>query len=434
MVRLLRLLSVAALVAATAAPAAATDIEGISFAPRADGPGVLVRIHTNGPVERYAVEPERGRLAVTLYGAHASDRLRQEPAAPPVRSYAVGGRDADVTILLDLSESAEVVAYRDSRSDDLLLAVTPVAPSAPMAWGGAPAGREPEPRPDVRPSPEVAPPVRPRPRRDRRPSPEAAPPSAPAPSPAAPAPAASAEGEPSAWRLDTIILDAGHGAHDIGATYHGVREKDVTLGITRRLGRMIEQELPGVRVVYTRSGDQFHELRERGRIANRAGGKLFISIHANAASASSARGTETYFLAPHRSESAAEVMDRENSVIALESDPSHYEEYTGAEGDILRAMAMSAYQEESQALAGLIEGEFVRSGRHSRGVKQAGFLVLWAASMPAVLVETGFVSNPEEGAFLASEDGQEQTARSIFRAVAAYREQYERGTRLVSAE
>ncbi len=428
MVRLLRLLCVAAALAA--GPAAATDIEGVSFAPRADGPGVLVRIHARGTIERYAVEPERGRLAVTLFGAHAASRLRQEPAAPPVRSYAVGGHDADVTILLDLSESSEVVAYRDSRSDDLLLAVTPVAPSAPMAWGGAPAGRDAN-APAVRPAPDVAPPVRPRSRRDRR-STDASP--APLPSAPVASTASASDGAPSAWRLDTIILDAGHGAHDIGATYHGVREKDVTLGITRRLGRMIEQELPGVRVVYTRSGDQFHELRERGRIANRSGGKLFISVHANAAGAQSARGTETYFLAPHRSASAAEVMERENGVIALESDPSHYEEFTGEDDDILRAMAMSAYQEESQSLASLIEGEFVRSGRHSRGVKQAGFLVLWAASMPAVLVETGFVSNPEEGAFLGSEDGQEQTARAIFRAVAAYRDQYERGTRLVVAQ
>ena len=233
------------------------------------------------------------------------------------------------------------------------------------------------------------------------------------------------------WRLDTIVLDAGHGGHDIGATYNGVREKDVTLGIVRALGPMIEREL-GLRVVYTRRDDRFEELRERGRIANRSGGKLFISIHANAAGASSASGTETYFLAPHRSTSAQEVMERENAVIQLESTPDLYAEYTD-QGDILQALAMSAYQEESQTLARLVEGRLVGQGRRSRGVKQAGFLVLWAASMPAILVETGFVSNPDEARLLGSAAGQEQTARAIFEAVAAYRDQYERGLRLAAA-
>ena len=228
------------------------------------------------------------------------------------------------------------------------------------------------------------------------------------------------------WRLDTIVLDAGHGGHDIGATYHGVREKDVTLGVVRHLGRMIEQELAGVRVVYTRTDDRFEELRERGRIANRAGGKLFVSVHANAAAAGSARGTETYFLAPHRSTSALDVMERENAVIHLESAPELYAEFTD-QGNILQAMAMSAYQEESLDLARLVEGQFGAQGRHSRGVKQAGFLVLWAASMPAILVETGFVSNVDEARLLGSAAGQERTARAIFAAIAAYREHYERG-------
>ena len=193
---------------------------------------------------------------------------------------------------------------------------------------------------------------------------------------------------------------------------------------------MIESEL-GVRVVYTRTDDHFETLRDRGRIANRAGGKLFVSIHANAAGAASASGTETYFLAPHLWTSAQEVMDRENAVIQMETAPDLYAEFTD-QGNILQAMAMSAYQEESQALARLVEGQFLGQQRRSRGVKQAGFLVLWAASMPAILVETGFVSNPAEARLLSSPAGQEQTARAVFQAIAAYKGRYERGLRLAA--
>ena len=435
------LLSVALVALSALAPvsARATDIEGVSFVPRADGPGVMVRIHASAPVQRYTVEQRRGRLEVTLFGARVSSRTQQEQATLPVRRYTMSNDRGRVTVRFDLAEAVETVAYRDGRSDDVVVVLSSIAPEpAPaaggrvVAWGGGTVPQADPPRPAVRPSPEPGVRRAPSP---RRPRPEPSPPAASAPPVASPTPApvaAPADGAPSAWRLDTIILDAGHGAHDVGATYNGVREKDVTLGITQRLGRMIEQEL-GIRVVYTRDRDRFEELRERGRIANRAGGKLFISVHANAAASASARGTETYFLAPHRSASAAEVMDRENGVIDLESDPSLYAEFSNQD-DIMQAMAMSAFQEESQALAGLIEGEFSRIGRHSRGVKQAGFLVLWAASMPAVLVETGFVSNPDEARYLSSATGQEETARAIFRSVAAYREQYERGTRLAAGQ
>ena len=226
-----------------------------------------------------------------------------------------------------------------------------------------------------------------------------------------------------------MVIDAGHGGHDGGATYNGVREKDVTLGIARRLGTYV-QDLLGVRVVYTRSDDRFIELHERGRIANTSCGKLFVSIHANAAPSRSATGTETYFLAPHRTQSARDVMARENGVVRLESAPDLYEDFD-AEGGIIRTLAMSSYQQESQELASLIEGQFGnRADRNSRGVKQAGFLVLWRASMPAVLVETGFVTNAKEARFLASDDGQDLIASAIFRAIRDYKEHYESGLRV----
>ncbi len=124
-------------------------------------------------------------------------------------------------------------------------------------------------------------------------------------------------------------------------------------------------------------------------------------------------------------------MERENSVIELESAPELYADFDD-EGNILQSLAMSAYQEESQELARLIEGEFVAAGRHSRGVKQGPLLVLWAASMPAVLVEVGFVSNPEEARYISSSRGLDETAEAIFRAVRSYKERYERAMRLAA--
>ena len=299
----------------------------------------------------------------------------------------------------------------------------PVRPDLPppTAVRSAPRPAQPEPAPPARPA-EPAP-ARTTPMQEVEPAPPQTPAAEPVPEEALEVEVPNA----SRWELDTVVLDAGHGGHDYGARANGTSDKEVAFGVVRRLGPMIEREL-GVRVVYTRDDDTFYELRERGRIANRAGGKLFISVHANAAGSSSARGTETFFLAPHREQTARDVMERENSVIELESQPELYEDFND-QGDILQAMAMSAYQEESQALASLIEREFVASGRQSRGVKQAGFIVLWAASMPAVLVETGFITNPDEARFLSSDAGLDATAEAIFRAVRAYKESYERGLR-----
>jgi N-acetylmuramoyl-L-alanine amidase len=423
-------------------------VDAVTFTTQ--GSGLLVRVHATARVRSFSVD-QRGRtVRLVLFGARLAPTMSRGPVASPVRDYRVEAGDDQVAVTFDAPDSPAPQAYPDPDSNDLLLSFGGSPPRRVVAWGGVAVPEAP--RPDV-----VAAPTRrtaPARRAATRPvsgagpgspgAPAARPgawPSAPAPRPAAVPPYApgAAPGQSSStytgsganWRLDTIVLDAGHGGHDIGATYNGVREKDVTLGIVRHLGRMIESEL-GVRVVYTRSDDHFETLRDRGRIANRAGGKLFVSVHANAAAASSARGTETYFLAPHRSSSAHDVMERENAVIQLETAPELYAEFTD-EGNILQAMAMSAYQEESQALARLIEGQFVGQRRPSRGVKQAGFLVLWAASMPAVLVETGFVSNADEARLLGSRAGQEQTARAIFDALSAYKARYERGLRLASA-
>ena len=452
-------------ICAASVPARALDVNGVSFTRAADGPELVVRVRADAPIRLYSVDQSSGGVDVLIHDARLAADLRRDRAQGPIRRYRLGMRGDRVAIHFETTSAVEVQAYPDRDSNDLLLAITPSTRQRVVAWGGVAAsgrsatetpplpatagsvsagatasaavratgGRAPRPRPESQATPDAPPrivPVLPHPA-VRVATPEAPPVAAGTPPAGEPiVPAVTPTGA-AHWRLDTIVLDAGHGAHDVGATYNGVREKDVTLGITRRLGRMIEQEL-GIHVIYTRTGDRFEELRDRGRIANRAGGKLFISVHANAAGSSSASGTETYFLAPHRSDSAREVMDRENSVVEMESDPSLYAEYTGTQGDVLQAMAMSAFQQESQELAGLIESEFRDSGRRSRGVKQAGFLVLWAASMPAVLVETGFVSNPDEARLLSSETGQEATARAIFQAVRAYRDRTEQALRLAA--
>ncbi|OZC01865.1 N-acetylmuramoyl-L-alanine amidase family protein [Rubricoccus marinus] len=374
----------------------AARIERVSFARRSDGRGYVVRVHATDAVDDFSVSQQEGAVVLTMHGARLARGVRRGDAQGPVRSYRIDAAGDDVTIRFAVSGTVQVAAYPDRESDDLLVALSTM--SQPVAQGPTPRGTTPPVQQTSTPRP---------------------------------SPGGTTVGDTN-WRLDTIVLDAGHGGDDHGAVANGTSDKEVALGVVRRLGEMIENEL-GVRVVYTRTrDDQFHELRERGRIANREGGKLFISVHANAAGSSRARGTETFFLAPHRSESARQVMERENSVIQLESDPSLYADFDD-EGGILRSLAMSAYQEESQLLATLVEREFSNAGRHSRGVKQAPFLVLWAASMPAILVETGFITNPDEARFLASADGQEKTARSIFRAVRAYKTRYERGLRLASS-
>lgn len=379
------LLGLLVLLGATVARADA-DLERISFTARSDGQGYVVRIHAEGRVAAYTVEENgEGAIDLIIYRAQLATNFRRDAAEGPVQSYRVVPSDGRVVVTFALRSgiTVEPQAYPDRDSDDLLLALTVGSSNAspPVAQTGTGAGAD----------------------------------------------AASREH----WRLDCVVIDAGHGGHDGGATYNGVREKDVTLGIARRLGGYIEDRL-GVRVVYTRSDDRFIELHERGRIANDSCGKLFVSIHANAAGSRSAHGTETYFLAPHRTESAREVMARENAVVRLESDPNLYDDFD-AEGGIVRALTMSAYQQESQELASMIQQQFgQRAGRRNRGVKQAGFLVLWRASMPAVLIETGFVSNRDEARFLASAQGQDLIASAIFRAVRDYKARYERGLRLTA--
>jgi N-acetylmuramoyl-L-alanine amidase len=232
------------------------------------------------------------------------------------------------------------------------------------------------------------------------------------------------------WKLDVIVLDAGHGGYDpgtIGVT--GVKEKTVALGIVLKLGALITRNLNGVSVVYTRKDDRFVELDRRGKIANEAGGKLFISVHCNSLprKPSKTRGFEVYLLRPGRTEDAIAIAERENSVIEME--PGYEEKYQQLteENFILVAMAQSAHVKASEVFADLAQKEIEsRTGIPNRGVKQAGFYVLVGAAMPNVLVESAYLSNREDERFLRSESGQQKIAESLFRAVRQYKEEYEK--------
>ncbi len=232
------------------------------------------------------------------------------------------------------------------------------------------------------------------------------------------------------WKLNTIVLDAGHGGKDPGALGgNGTREKDIALNIVHDLGTFIEQKWPEVRVVYTRKDDTFIPLHERGKIANRNGGKLFVSVHCNASPNRSARGSEVYILGAHKNKEALDVAMLENSVIRNEAD--YQVEYKGFTEEylIMSSMAQNAFAKQSTTLAqNIIKPIDQKQGSNSRGVRQAGFMVLWTPSMPSALVEVGYLSNPTEEQILRDRQEQAKIAYGIFKGVQLYRKNYETST------
>jgi N-acetylmuramoyl-L-alanine amidase len=231
------------------------------------------------------------------------------------------------------------------------------------------------------------------------------------------------------WKFDVVVIDAGHGGKDPGAIgVGGTREKDVNLGIALKLGKLIEKKLPGVKVVYTRNNDTFVELYKRGKIANEANGKLFISIHCNSLSKkpSDTRGFEVYLLRPGRTKRAIEIAEFENSVIHYEENPDRYQALTD-ENFILVSMAHSSYMRYSEKFSDILNHQWSRHTKiPSRGIKQAGFYVLVGASMPSVLIETGFLSNRQDEAYLKSSIGQQEIANAILNSIASYKEFYDK--------
>lgn len=229
-------------------------------------------------------------------------------------------------------------------------------------------------------------------------------------------------------KVKKVVIDAGHGGHDPGTHGEYSNEKDIALSIAKRTGKYLEEYLKDVEVVYTRNNDQFVELEGRAQIANKNGADLFISIHCNAFPWNpKVYGTETYVMGLHKTDDNLEVAKRENSVIFLED---NYEETYGdfdpksPDAHILFSLYQTAHQQNSLNLASKIETQFSkRAGRRSRGVKQAGFWVLFRTSMPSVLIETGYLTNPSEEKDLNNELKQDYIASGIYRAVRDYKEE-----------
>jgi N-acetylmuramoyl-L-alanine amidase len=220
-----------------------------------------------------------------------------------------------------------------------------------------------------------------------------------------------------------VVLDAGHGGHDSGASYNGIHEKDIALNITLLAGGILERH-KDIQVIYTRKTDVFLGLRERADIANKANADLFVSIHANAARNTAAYGAETFVLGLHKSQENFEVAKKENQVIYLEE---NYEEIYGGfdpsspESLIGLILSSEVYLDQSIEVAALVQNNFTqRLKRRDRSVKQAGFWVLHNTYMPSVLIETGFVSNREEAAYLNSRKGQQEMGQAIADAIIDY--------------
>jgi len=230
------------------------------------------------------------------------------------------------------------------------------------------------------------------------------------------------------WEFDVIVIDAGHGGKDAGAIgVNGVQEKDINLAIALKLGKLIEKNMKDVKVVYTRKTDTFIDLYKRGKIANENNGKLFISIHCNSTpkKPSDANGFEVYLLRPGRTKEAIAIAEFENSVIKYEENPNRYEQLTD-ENFILVSMAHSSYMKYSERFAEDLDKEFKKNtSLSSRGVKQAGFYVLVGASMPSVLIESGFLSNRNDVKYLSSSSSQQKFAEYVFDGIKKYRESYE---------
>ena len=218
-------------------------------------------------------------------------------------------------------------------------------------------------------------------------------------------------------RLDTVVLDAGHGGKDPGSRgKYGTKEKDVVLDITKRIGRLLEKNTR-IKVIYTRDEDVFVPLIKRTKIANDADGKVFVSIHANSNNNRKVQGYETYLYSLAKSDDAIEVASRENSVIQFEEKAGQYKDLSG-EKLILATMAQSMFLKESEDLAAIIQMELDKKlTTPNRGVKQAGFYVLYGASMPNVLVEIGFISNPAEEKKLKQGKYRQMIANAVYEGI-----------------
>jgi len=232
----------------------------------------------------------------------------------------------------------------------------------------------------------------------------------------------------SRYRLRTVVLDAGHGGKDRGCAGASAREADVALNLILALGRQIQENMPDVKVIYTRKTDVFIELDERAAIANRNHADLFISIHCNAGPSQS-HGTEVWTMGLHKTDANLGVAQRENAVILQEKDyKSRYDGFDprSPQSHILFSLFQSAYITNSLRFAQRVDRQLRTTiNRPSRGVKQAGFLVLWKSTMPSVLIESGFLTNPTEERYLNDKANQTYMAGGIYRAFREYKRELE---------
>ncbi|GGE32810.1 hypothetical protein GCM10011516_33150 [Sphingobacterium cellulitidis] len=248
-------------------------------------------------------------------------------------------------------------------------------------------------------------------------------------------------------KLKTIVLDPGHGGHDSGAVGRQSKEKDIALQVALKLGKKIEKEFPGIKVVYTRKTDVYPKLYERPALANKHHADLFISIHCNSGGATSrrvknsrgryvtqrvlntsAKGTETLVLGFSRT-GDQDVAIRENASILMEE--NYKENYGGFDPKdpstyIVFSLMKRKFREQSIRLASYMQDQFAGSSRTDRGVKEQSLAVLATAGMPAVLTEIGFISNPDEERFMMSSAGQESIVTDLFNAINTYRKSIEK--------
>lgn len=230
-------------------------------------------------------------------------------------------------------------------------------------------------------------------------------------------------------KLQTVVIDPGHGGKDPGAVGKSCREKDIVLSVALKLGQLIADSLPEVRTVLTRNTDVFIPLDRRAEIANGCNADLFISIHANWIRNPAIKGAETFVLGLHRSKENLAVAQKENSVIVLEDDYNNkYEGFdpTSPESYIIFELMQNIYLDQSINMASLVQSGLTSGdGRPDRGVKQAGFLVLRKTAMPSILVELGFVSNAAEEAYMKSDEGQNEMAAQLFASFRTYKSQFD---------
>ncbi|MCL2040866.1 MAG: N-acetylmuramoyl-L-alanine amidase [Bacteroidales bacterium] len=231
-------------------------------------------------------------------------------------------------------------------------------------------------------------------------------------------------------KIKTVVLDAGHGGDDPGAVGSRCKEKDIALDVVLKTGALIKQHFPDVKVIYTRDRDVFVKLIDRAQIANNNQADLFISVHCNSAKSSDAVGAETFVMGLSKSAANLETAKKENASILLEA--NYMENYDGFnpnsdEDYIAMTLFQSAYIDQSLQIAQKVQNQLTGNvgKRHDRGVKQAGFLVLYKASLPSILVELGFISNRTEESFLMSEDGKKSMANAIFLAFKEYKTEFE---------